>query len=163
MLSVIVCYQVITVMGVPGDVIRDCVLSSDYGDGGGFRFVVVGTVLFFFVMDICNITGELCPICLEGFRDGARVIVMGCNGGHIMCGECYDAYEQRQREEAEATVAATLFEAVRRNEGADKCPVCRQMSYCATEAVGYRFYSGKTKDDAIPVDEEESVVGEGHS
>ena len=29
------------------DVIRDCVLSSDYGDGGGFRFVVVGTVLFF--------------------------------------------------------------------------------------------------------------------
>ena len=35
MLSVIVCYQVITVMGVPGDVIRDCVLSSDYGDGGG--------------------------------------------------------------------------------------------------------------------------------
>ena len=144
MLSVIVCYQVITVMG-------------------GVPFCCGRNRIIFFVMDICNITGELCPICLEGFRDGARVIVMGCNGGHIMCGECYDAYEQRQREEAEATVAATLFEAVRRNEGADKCPVCRQMSYCATEAVGYRFYSGKTKDDAIPVDEEESVVGEGHS
>ena len=51
------------------------------------------------------------------------------------------------------THAATLFEAVRRAEGAEKCPVCRQMSYCTVEARAQTYYPGSgARDDAIVID-----------
>ena len=43
-------------------------------------------------------------------------------------------YGHHDRQMIADTYAATLFEAVRRAEGAEKCPVCHRMSHCAVEA-----------------------------
>ena len=49
--------------------------------------------------------------------------------------------------------AATLFEVVRWAEGAEKCPVCRQMSYCTVKARAQTHYPGSgASDNAIVID-----------
>jgi hypothetical protein len=107
-------------------------------------------------VEVCpvEVTGT-CPICCFHFEDGQKVVVMGCNGRHIMHSGCYDKMTEDDKKHQEETYPHTLQEAVRRNEGASKCPVCRQMSHCSTEAIAMIFYSGKTADDAIVIKDED--------
>jgi hypothetical protein len=106
--------------------------------------------------EVCPLNnGVLCPICMFDFEDGERIVVMGCQGRHILHSECYELMVEEDKRHQGETYAHTLFEAVRRHEGANKCPVCRQMSHCAVEAIAMIFYSGKTADDAIVIKDED--------
>lgn len=91
-----------------------------------------------------------CPICLEEIHDGDKVVILSCGGGHFVCEGCYDKHTAMDRDHIKDTYANTLWEAVRRAEGADKCPVCRQMSHCATIVAAKR--TGRTNEDAIEID-----------
>jgi hypothetical protein len=103
-------------------------------------------------VEVCPVSnGTICPICTFEFEDGERVVVMGCDGRHIMHSGCYEMMAEDDKRQQEQTYAHTLFEAVRRHEGASKCPVCRQASHCAIEALAMVFYSGKTTEDAIRI------------
>jgi hypothetical protein len=108
-------------------------------------------------VEVCPVKGG-CPICCFDFEDGERVVVMGCQGRHIMHSGCYDAMVKEDKRHQGETYPHTVLEAVRRHEGASNCPVCRQMSHCSTKAIAMIFYSGKTLDDAIPVNDVDSYV-----
>jgi hypothetical protein len=109
--------------------------------------------------EVCPLNnGMLCPICMFGFENGERVVVMGCSGHHILHSECYELMAEDDKQQQGETYAHTLFEAVRRHEGANKCPVCRQMSNCAVEAIAMIFYSGKNLEEAIVIDDDEDDV-----
>jgi hypothetical protein len=101
-------------------------------------------------VEVCPVKGG-CPICCFDFEDGEKVVVMGCQGRHIMHTGCYEAMAKQDQQHQRDTYAHTLREAVRRHEGASDCPVCRQMSHCCTEAVAMIFYSGKTVEEAIVI------------
>lgn len=100
-------------------------------------------------MDIIPVTGITCPICLKEFDNGNEIVVFSCGGGHLFCKGCYEDYAAFDRQ----TVADCLSEAVRRAEGADKCPSCRQLSHCATIGIAQRFYpgSGRTEEDPVTI------------
>jgi hypothetical protein len=102
--------------------------------------------------EVCSVKGA-CPICCFDFEDGEKIVVMGCQGRHVMHSGCYDAMVEEDKRHQRETYPHTVLEAVRRHEGASNCPVCRQMSHCSTEAIAMIFYSGKTLDDAIPVED----------
>jgi hypothetical protein len=105
-------------------------------------------------VEVCPVKGA-CPICCFDFEDGEKVVVMGCQGRHIMHSGCYEEMVKQDQQHQRDTYPHTLRETVRRNEGASDCPVCRQMSHCSTEAIAMIFYSGKTADDAIVIKDED--------
>jgi hypothetical protein len=107
--------------------------------------------------EVCPVKGA-CPICTFDFEDGEKVVVMHCDGRHILHSDCYEAMAEDDKKHQGETYAHTLVEAIRRHEGASKCPVCRQMSHCAVEAVAMIFYSGKTADDAIPIKDDDAMA-----
>lgn len=96
-----------------------------------------------------SMKGCPCPICLEDFDDGEKVIFFSCGGNHHVCSICYAKYLAEDAAHIAATYANTMYEAVRRNECADKCPVCRGMSHCATIAIAENFYTGTAKDPVV--------------
>jgi hypothetical protein len=111
-------------------------------------------------VEVCPVKGA-CPICCFDFEDGEKVVVMSCQGRHVMHSGCYDAMVEEDKRHQAETYPHTVLEAVRRHEGASNCPVCRQMSHCSVEAIAMIFYSGKTLDDAIPVDDVDGDVMDG--
>lgn len=91
-------------------------------------------------------------------RFASRILRMATKWLSCRAGTCYaenatvyQTYDiQRQRNED----GNTIFEMVRRAEGADQCPVCRQMSHTSVEARAQNYYpgSGATSGDAIVID-----------
>lgn len=92
-----------------------------------------------------------CAICFEQFNDGAEVVIMGCGGGHIFHGKCHREFAKHDVQHQLNTYAHTLYEAVRRAEGAEQCPNCRQISYCASVAAAKNYRNGKTAEEAIVI------------
>jgi hypothetical protein len=87
-----------------------------------------------------------CRICTEDFNNGDPAVILGCGNGHVLCGVCYTELKHHDREAIANTYANTLWEAVRRNKGADKCLICCQMSHVSTEVIAQKFYTGKADD-----------------
>ena len=103
--------------------------------------------------DVWDVEGRPCPICLKDLDNGDKIMVMSCGGNHFLCKDCHEGYGHHDRQMIADTYAATLFEAARRAEGAEKCPVCHQMSYCTVEARAQTYYPGSgTSGDAIMID-----------
>lgn len=103
--------------------------------------------------DVCDVSGKLCPICLSEIGNGDPVYVLSCGGDHFLCTDCHHNHEAYDRQIVDGTHANTMFELVRRNEGALICPVCRRMSHVATEAVAQNYYpgSGNTAEDPVEI------------
>ena len=103
--------------------------------------------------DVWDVQGRPCPICLKDLDNGDKIMVMSCSGNHFLCKDCHVGYGHHDRQMIGDTYAVTLFEAVRQAEGAEKCPVCRQMSHCAVEARAQTYYPGSgASDDPIMID-----------
>ena len=103
--------------------------------------------------DVWDVQGRPCPICLKDLDNGDKIMVMSCSGNHFLCKDCHVGYGHHDRQMIADTYAVTLFEAVRQAEGAEKCPVCRQMSHCAVEARAQTYYPGSgASDDPIMID-----------
>lgn len=83
--------------------------------------------------EVCDVGGSSCPVCLAELHDGARVAIFNC--GHYLCDVCYGAMVVRDL----AKESDNMAELVRRNEGGDKCPMCRQVTPCVTCAVAQTF------------------------
>jgi hypothetical protein len=81
----------------------------------------------------------VCPICFNEITDGTRVTILTCGANHFICSRCYQEMTFHDTEQQGRTSPTTLFEAVRRNEGADQCPQCRRMSHCSIEAIAQVF------------------------
>jgi len=87
-----------------------------------------------------QLEGGPCPLCREEFKHDDVVCILSCPGGHHMCGGCHANLQEfdRQKQVSEigiprARLNLSVFEEVRRNEGADVCPFCRGMSHCCTK------------------------------
>ena len=103
--------------------------------------------------DVWDVEGRPCPICLKDLDNGNKIMVMSCSGNHFLCKDCHEGCGHHDRQMIADAHAATLFEAVRRAEGAEKCPVCRQMSHCTVEAGAQTHHPGSgASDDAIVID-----------
>ena len=92
-----------------------------------------------------------CPICFLEFHHGAAVVIMGCGGNgqcHFICLECYNELEANQG----AKQSKNLYDPIIHTEGGIECPMCRCMSYCATEAVIVKPQSGRSNRDPICID-----------
>ena len=90
---------------------------------------------------------------LKDLDNGDKIMVMSCGGNHFLCKDCHEGCGHHDRQMINDAHAATLFEAVRRAEGAEKCPVCRQMSHSTVEARAQTYYPGSgVSDDAIVID-----------
>lgn len=88
----------------------------------------------------CPVPKDLeCPLCLNTISDGTRIVVLGCDNRHILCSHCYNNMTAHDVEHQRSSEAPNLAEAVRRHEGADKCPTCRGTSPCSIEAVAMVF------------------------
>lgn len=116
-------------------------------------------------VDVWDTRGQPCPICLKDIDNGDKIVVLSCGGNHFLCKGCHHVYEAHDRRMQAGSIEApgdadesdddlSLSELVRRTEGADKCPVCRQMSHCAAEVVAQNYYpgSGRTEEEAIMID-----------
>ena len=103
--------------------------------------------------DVWDVEGRPCPICLKDLDNGDHVMVMSCGGNHFLCKDCHEGHGHHDRQMIADACAATLFEVVRWAEGAEKCPVCRQMSHCTVKARAQTHHprSGAS-DDAIVID-----------
>ena len=103
--------------------------------------------------DVWDVQGQPCPICLKDLDNGNKIMVMSCGGNHFLCKGCHEGYKHHDWQMIADACATTLFDLVRRAEGAEKCPVCRQMSYCTVEARAQTYYPGSgVSDDAIVID-----------
>jgi len=100
---------------------------------------------------------DRCLICRGCFdNDDIAVVLNGC--GHVVCQRCHRDWQQYDVTVQQDTRPQTLLEAVRRGEGADLCPYCRTMVHTATQAVCRKFYSGRSTDEAIPIDDDEDMT-----
>lgn len=90
-----------------------------------------------------------CPVCLEEFHNGERVVILSCGGSHLFCEGCYNKQVDLDIQHQKDTYAHTLQEAVRRAEGAMRCAVCRGLSHCAVIAKAKR--SGATNEASIEI------------
>lgn len=90
-----------------------------------------------------DVRGEPCPICLEHFNAGDRLVILSCDGGHMFCEECYKKQIEIDKKHIAETYANTPFEAARRRKGALICACCRGLSVKATvfkaKAGGFGF------------------------
>jgi hypothetical protein len=90
-----------------------------------------------------DVRGEPCPICLEHFNAGDRLVILSCDGGHMFCEECYKKQIEIDKKHIAETYANTPFEAARRQKGALICACCRGLSVKATvfkaKAGGFGF------------------------
>ena len=103
--------------------------------------------------DVWDVQGRSCPICLKDLNNGNKIMVMSCGGIHFLCKDCHEGYGYHDMRMIADAYVATLFEVVRRVEGAEKCPVCCQMSHCAVKARAQTHYPGSgTSDDSIVIE-----------
>ncbi len=92
-------------------------------------------------------------ICLKDLDNGNKIMVMSCGSDHFLCKDCHEGYGHHDRQMIADAYAAALSEAVRWAEGAEKCPVCHQMSHCTVEAKAKTHPPGSgMSDDAIMID-----------
>lgn len=86
--------------------------------------------------EVWHANGRTCPVCWRLPKE--QVAILACD--HFICGECYDKMTKLDREHIAMTggvdgeIAENGIgpEAVRRAEGADKCPMCRAFSHVTT-------------------------------
>ncbi len=103
--------------------------------------------------DVWDVQGWPCPICLKDLNNGDKIMVMSCSGDHFLCKDCHEGHGHHDRQMITDTHASALLEAVRWAEGAEKCPVCHQMSHCAVKARAQTHCPGSgASDDAIMID-----------
>jgi len=87
-----------------------------------------------------QLEGGPCPLCREEFKHDDVICILSCPGGHHMCGGCHANLQEFDRQKQVADIGVprailnlSVFEEVRRNEGADLCPFCRGVSHCCTK------------------------------
>ena len=84
--------------------------------------------------DIVDARDIICAICHLAPNNDEIVLVMGCNGMHIVCGECCDTWTEFKPDEA-----------------LEKCPVCRADVGFAVQALAKTFDHGGS-DNPIVID-----------
>lgn len=80
--------------------------------------------------EVVDTTGSRCPICIEPFKDGVRVAVLGCGGGHLVCEECCDLDTALCVDEYNDTYAYV-------------CPLCRRSVVISQVCLAMNYAKGK--------------------
>lgn len=100
-----------------------------------------------------GVQGRPCPICFKDFENGDEVMTVSCGGGHVLCKGCHSTCQAHGILRQRNGDRQTIFEMVRRAEGADQCPVCCQMLHASVEAKTQNHCHGSgARSDAIVVD-----------
>ena len=81
-------------------------------------------------MEFVNVSKMQCPTCWRMFTDGSDVAILGCGGGHVVCGACH----------------------TRVRSVSDSCPLCRRDVGIVTMAEGRVFtYEGTGASSSDPI------------